>query len=155
MCVCFFCIAFFAVSTCIPPPPAPCAVLPARALLSVCGGGVQGGILGSRVKEGAGSYPMASTVAPDPTEWTDLRGWPLLQATAQGRGSHPPSPQSQGLLPAPSAFRKYGPGKRPRPLLWPHAIINDRFLEIHRSRTRVSTREMGVFAPDRTLRWSF
>ena len=54
--------------------------------LCLLGAGGQGGFLGSRVKDGAGSYSVAPRVAPSPTEWTDVRGWPLLPATAQGRG---------------------------------------------------------------------
>ena len=43
---------------------------------------------------------MAPKVAPSLTEWTDLRGWPLLQATAQGRGSPAPpfSPEAKACL---------------------------------------------------------
>ena len=38
-------------------------------------------LLGSSFKDGAGSYPVAPRVAPSPTEWADVQGWPLLQAT--------------------------------------------------------------------------
>ena len=88
------------------------------------GAGGQGGFLGSSLKDGAGSYPVALRVAPSPTEWTDLRGWPLLQATAQERGSPaPPSSQSKGLValpnpsfsPSPPPAHLWGGGAPPPP----------------------------------------